>query len=132
LMLEESGLLERTKERLNEEDFQDPVVRRIVGKLFQSTEMQSVSGWMNTSEDAEAAETLAMAASEAEKAPDKEKAFEDCLSWMERSRTEVTRDLLRSQLAEAHRAGDQNRIHRLLQDFTELNKGMKKTHEKKP
>jgi len=130
LMLEEAGLLERAKERLSSEDFQDPVVRRIVEKMFTTETAQTVSGWMNTFEDAEAAETLAMAASEAEKAPEKKKAFEDCLSWMERSRLEATREGLRMQIAEAQRLGDQSRIHQLLQDFTELNKGMKKTHEK--
>ncbi len=130
LMLEESSLLARGKERLSGKDFQDPVVRRIVEKMFTTEAIQSVSGWMNTFEDAEAAETLAMAASEAEKAPEKKKAFEDCLLWMERSRLEATRDDLRTQIVEAHRLGDQSRIHQLLQDFTELNKGMKKTHEK--
>jgi hypothetical protein len=73
---------------------------------------------------------LAMAVAEAEKAPEKERAFEDCLSWMERSRLDARRESLRSEIAEAHRLGDQGRINRLLKDFTELNKGMKKTHEK--
>ena len=98
--------------------------------MFTGAAVLSVSGWMNAFEDADAAQVMAMAASEAEKTPEKKKAFEDCLAWMEKSKRETARDSLRSQLAEAQRAGDQNRIHRLLQDFTELNKGMKKTHEK--
>ena len=130
LMLEEASLLARGKERLASKNFQDPVVRRIMEKIFAAETVQSVSSWMSSFEDAEAAETLAMAVSEAEKTPEKKKAFEDCLLWMERSRLEAVRDDLRTQIAEAHRLGDQNRIHQLLRDFTELNKGMKRTHEK--
>jgi hypothetical protein len=49
---------------------------------------------------------------------------------MERSKLETRRESLQLQIAEAQHAGDRNRIRELLQDFTELNKGMKRTHEK--
>ncbi len=131
LLLEEQDFLTRAKTRLRLEDFHHPTVRKIVEKMFEAGQALTVSGWMNAfEEEPEAAELLALGVAEAEKAPEKERAFEDCLSWMERSRFEVSRESLRSQIAEAHRLGDKDRTHRLLKDFTELNKGIKKTHEK--
>ena len=131
LLLERSDLLDRARGLIKPEDFQHPVVRRIVEKLFAIGEMPPVSGWMNLfQQETGSDEILALAVSEAERVPEKEKAFEDCLSWIERARLESRRETLRSEIEEAHRAGDQNRIHRLLLDFTELNKGMKKIYEK--
>jgi DNA primase len=130
LLLENKNMIERAKQMLTLEDFQNEAVRRIVARLFAGP-VQETSAWMNAfAEDTAAAEVLAMAVSEAEKAPEKERAFEDCLVWMERSRIDLRRELLRSEIAEANRLGDQIRLHRLLNDITELNKGMKRTHEK--
>ncbi len=132
LLLERPAFLGRAKEVLTKEDFQHPALRRIVEKIFSSLEeTMSVSGWMNVfQEDAEAAQILALAAAEAERVPLKDKAFEDCVLWIERSRNETRREQLRSQIVDAQREGDQNRIHQLLNDFSELNRGMKKTYEK--
>jgi len=132
LMLERRAFLSRAKEVLAQDDFQHPALRRIVEKMFSSSdEAASVSGWMNVlHEDAESAQILALAAAEAERVPQKDKAFKDCVHWIERSRNEALRDELHSKIADAQREGDQNRLHQLLHDFSELNKGMKKTYEK--
>ena len=62
---------------------------------------------------------------------DKQKTFEDCVLWMKRSRIITERENLKSQIVTAEREGDKNRISKLLYDFNELNKGMKKINEKK-
>jgi hypothetical protein len=69
---------------------------------------------------------LTLATEEIERVLDKEKAFDDCLLWMKRSRIHQNRQQLQFQIQEAQRSGDQNRIQQLLRDFGELNKGMRK------
>jgi DNA primase len=132
LMLERRAFLFRAKEVLAKDDFQHPALKRIVERMFSSSDQEtSILGWMNVlQDDVESTQILALAAAEAERVPLKEKAFEDCLLWIERSRNEARRERLRSQLVDAQREGDQNRIHQLLHDFSELNKGMKRTYEK--
>ena len=131
LLLEDEHFLSLGRSRLTLDDFQHPTARLIVERLFEKTQMLTVSAWMSALEnETGACEMLAMAVAEADKAPEKDRAFEDCVSWLERSRLDIQRQTLRLQIAEAQRSGDQSQINQLLRDFTELNKGMKRTYEK--
>ncbi len=133
LLLERKDFLLKAREFLTVEDFRHPALRKIAQEMLLSVEPPtSLSGWMGLfREDIESAEMMAMAVAEAEKVSFKDKAFEDCLLWIEKTKIEVRREQLQAQIVDAQRIGDRNRIHQLLQDFSELNRGMKKSHEKK-
>jgi DNA primase len=132
LMLDEPGFIAKGRKLLRAEDFQHHKARHIAGRLLGAEYAAlAASELINFyKEDAEAVQIISLACAEMESVLDKEKTFEDCLQWMRRSRLSHERESLRSQLAAAQRAGDKPRLHQLLYDFNELNKGMRKINEK--
>ncbi len=130
LFLESSEYWARAKQWLSIEDFNDGAVKRILVQLDQvlaSGEEVPASHLVNFfKEDAECVRVIAWASAEADRIPEKEKAFEDCIVWMKHSRIKTRREWLRTQIDDAHKSGDQDKIQRLMQDFNELNKGMRK------
>ncbi|MGH7198783.1 MAG: DNA primase [Candidatus Omnitrophota bacterium] len=132
LMLDEPQFIARGREILRADDFQHHKARHIARRLLEAEHATLAARELINfyKEDPEAVRIIALACAELESILDKDKTFEDCLQWMRRSRLSIERDSLRSQLAAAQSAGDKNRIHQLLYDFNELNKGMRKINEK--
>ncbi len=134
LFLESSEYWARAKQWLSIEDFDDGTVKKILTQLDQvivSGEEVSASHLVNLfKEDADCVRVIAWASAEADRIPEKEKAFEDCIIWMKHSRIKTRREWLRTQIDDAHKSGDRDKIQRLMQDFNELNKGMRKPNEK--
>ncbi len=130
LFLESQDYWDRAKQWLAIDDFEDVTVKKILAqldRLHESREQISVSHLVSLfKEDAECVRVIAWASAEADRVPEKEKAFEDCLTWMKHSRIKSRREWLRTQIEHAHKSGDQSQIQRLMQDFNELNKGMRK------
>ncbi len=130
LFLERPNFLHSAKMSLSLEDFENPSMKTVVAYLFKLTEhseLPSVAHLINFyKDDPSIAQALTQATTETERVPDKEKAFDDCVLWMKRSRIHQSRERLQFQIQEAQRSGDQNRIQQLLRDFGELNKGMRK------
>ena len=130
LLLERPDFLEEAYRSLMPADFENAVARKAFLRMMEMTASGqdiSVAHLINFYEgDPELGHVLSLACAEAERAPEKAKAFEDCLLWMKRSRIHGQREELRSQIQEAQREGNQGRIQQLLRAFGELNKGMKR------
>jgi DNA primase len=130
LFLECRDFLSEAKTSLSLEDFESPSMKKVMAHLFELNDLSetpSVAHLINFyKDDPSVAPLLTRATAETERVPDKGKAFDDCVLWMKRSRVHQDRMRLQSQIEEAQRNGDKNRIQQLLRDFSELNKGMKK------
>ncbi|MBI4432153.1 MAG: DNA primase [Candidatus Omnitrophica bacterium] len=136
LLLESADFVARARQEIRPEDFRHPAARRIVETLLKEApagaERLSAKTAVNYyRDDPQCAQVISLAAAEAETLVDKEKTFEDCLMWLVRSRIQARREGLRSEIVRAEQEGDRNRISELLSELSELNKGMKSTHEKK-
>ena len=132
LMLDSADLLSVAREEVRLDDFQNPAIRRIISRIFETSVSARAAEMMNDlKDDAEAVEILSLASAEAETVQDKKKCFADCLIRIKQRRIHVKRQGLEGELAAAQASGDRNRIQQLMADFNELNKGMKKIHEEK-
>ncbi len=132
LMLDGAEFLTVAREELRTEDFESHAVRRIVLRILGGANTQTVAELMNEfKDDPEVVEVLSLACAETESMTDKKKCFSDCLSRIKRQRILVRRHGVEKELAAAQRVGDRSRIHQLMADFNELNKGIKSIHEKK-
>ena len=132
LLLDDAEFLSASREELRTEDFESPVIRKIALRVLGSADPQTAAELMNEfKDDSEAVEVLSLACAETESMADKKKCFTDCLTWIKRQRILVRRQGIEKELATAQRVGDRSRIHQLMVDFNELNKGIKSIHEKK-
>ena len=131
LLLERREFVHQARASLTPEDFQNPATRKALERLFETgaaEESVSAAHLINFyNGNPELARVLSLAAAEADSTPEKERAFGDCLLWMKRSRLKGQRERIHSQLLEAQHEGNKNRIQQLLRDFSELNKGIKKS-----
>ncbi|MBI3252336.1 MAG: DNA primase [Candidatus Omnitrophica bacterium] len=136
LLLDDLDFVRRARAEITAADFKHPVARRLVAELLmEKTEegpgLTAAAAVNFYKDDPESAQVITLASAEAETLVDKQKAFEDCLAWVRASRMKTRREGLRSEISSAGRQGDQNRIGKLLRELDELNKGMRKTNEKK-
>jgi DNA primase len=133
LMLDETVFLEKARQALSPEDFENPKARAIVRAILESDQKDCSAGaWMNVyKEDPESVGILSTACAQMDAILDKQKTFSDCVAWLRRARMDAQRELVNAQIKDAQKRGDKSRISQLLHDFHELNKGIRKTHEKK-
>ena len=133
LMLDDHSFILKAKEEIDVDDFRHHKARNIAKRLLEEKATRIQAGqFINLyKDDPEAAHVISLACAEAEAILDKEKTFADCLLWMKRLRITTEREGLHAQILAAQREGDKNRINKLLYDFNELNKGMRKINEKK-
>ncbi len=132
LMLDGPDFLARAREEVRVDDFQNPKARAVAKKILEETKVFSAAQWMNGfGGETELLPVVSSACAEAEMLLDKEKAFRDCVLWFKRARIKNERDGLKSQILAAQEQGDARQVHKLLYDFNELNKGMKKIYEEK-
>ncbi len=133
LLVDDPELVSQAKEHISEADFQSHQTRSLARRLFETPEAAgNAAQWINVyKDDADFVRLISLACAEMDTVLDKKKTFEDCISWIKRSRIKGERENLKIQIIAAEREGDKNRVSQLMVDFTELNKGMKKINEKK-
>ena len=136
LLLDNADFVSKARTEISADDFNHPAARRLVTELLKEKPPEAFSLTAAAAvnlykDDPESTRIVSLAAAEAETLVDKKKAFEDCVAWMKRSRIRVRREGLRSEIVSAEREGDRNRIGELLRELSELNKGMRESHEKK-
>jgi replicative DNA helicase len=132
LMLEEGDFYEKARQHLVADDFQNAKLREIARRVLESgSGFVSAAQLVNVfKEDSEAGRAISLACAEVSSAVDKTRTFEDCLRWVKRSRIKREREGLQVEILAAQKAGDKNRISRLLYDLHQLNKGIKEIYEK--
>lgn len=132
ILLELPALVATAREELRVDDFKHPLMRKIASEVFAAEAPMSAARLITFyKEDPDAARAISLACAEADILADKKKAFADCVAVLKRSRIKNRLTSLRSEIAEAERAGDKGRLNRLMRDFNELNKGMRQIDEKK-
>lgn len=133
LLLDDPARIAEAKEQVRRSDFSSPAAWDILTALFSENAAElSASHFMNrTAADPEASRILSAACAEVDRLDDKQRAFQDCLSWFKRSRITHEREALKERLVQAEGAGDKERARQVLVEMNELNKGMKQIHEKK-
>ncbi len=77
-------------------------------------------------DDAEGSSLVTRALHEAATIEDPDKAFEDCVRWIERCRKESRKDILAQEIRAAEMGGDLEKRNRLLVEFQELSKVIRK------
>ncbi len=133
LLVDNPDFVSQAKGQISEEDFQSIQARAVAKRLFATQgSFASAAQWINIfKDDPDFVRLISMTSAEMSAVVDKKKTFEDCILWVRRSRIKTERENLKIQIEAAERAGDKNRISRLMVDFNELNKGIKKINEKK-
>lgn len=132
LLLEDPALLEEARREITADDFRNAKTAEIAQAILSGGAAAGASGLVNRfSDDPESVRIISRASTEAETIADRRKAFDDCLQWFRRSRIDAQRDGLKGQIEDAQREGDPAKLKQLLARFNELNRGMRKTHEKK-
>lgn len=131
----EPDFLRAAQQELRAEDFRHPTVRRVMAGLLASATTAVPAQLMNLyKDDPEAVETILAASAEADKLDspvDRKKSFEDCLLKVRRARLTVEREGLRTEILDAERHGDKNRISQLMAHLEALNKRDRQINEKK-
>lgn len=133
LMLDDSDYIAQAREEIRADDFQHHKARDIAKRLL-TIEAESVAAAQLINfykDDPEGVRLISLACAETEKILDKQRAFTDCVVWVKRLRIKAEREGLSAEILVAQREGDKNRINKLMYDFNELNKGMRKINEKK-
>lgn len=134
LLLDSEDFLSQARECVDLEDFSNPKIRGVLQRVLEGPDHDSlrasrlVNFYVN---DPELGQVIALASAETETVADKQKAFRDCMNRIKENKFKNKREGLRIALQMAEKSGDQNRIQVLLNDLNELNKGMRKTNEKK-
>ena len=133
LLVDDPELVPQAKAHISEADFQSHQTRSLARRLFETPGAAvNAAQWINVyKDDPDFVRLISLACAEMDAVLDKKKTFEDCISWIKRSRIKTERENLKGQILAAEREGDKNRISQLMADFTELNKGIKKINEKK-
>ena len=133
LLVDNPDLVSQAKEEISIDDFKNHRIRSLAKRLFEgSGAVMGAAQWISAYNNEPGFATLiSLASAEVETVLDKKRSFEDCLLWMKRARISTEREHLKTQITDAEREGNKNRIGQLLYDLNELNKGMKKINEKK-
>ena len=69
---------------------------------------------------------MVLAANELETVEDRSKTFNDCVSWVRRSRIQNQQKNLKQALEAAEKDKDEHRVRKILGDLHALNKGIKR------
>lgn len=126
LMIEEPEYLLRVREQISEADFQHPKARAIAQRFLEPDTSVEAAKLVNFyKDDPESVQIISEASAQMQRVSDKEKVFHDCLLWIRRSRILQEREGLRALIGEAQEHQDDARIHSLLRDLNQLNKGIK-------
>jgi DNA primase len=121
LVLEEEGLIQQIKERLEITDFQDPHIRKIICSILdldsQGKKIE-VSRLMNYLDDQAICHTLTKLCLSAECYKiDRQKAFDDCVSRLKQETLKNKRLRLHNEIKIAERQGDKNRLEQLIKEY---------------
>jgi DNA primase len=127
LILEEEGLIEQTKEKLEINDFHDPFIRKIICSMIDLNSKGKkieVNRLMSYFDDETTSQTLTQICfSEECKRIDKQKAFNDCVNRIKQEGLKSKRLELRSQIKAAESQGDKERLKELIKEYNYLIKG---------
>jgi len=121
LMLEESELINRIKDDIEPADFQDSRTSRIVSIMFdlvaqgKKIEPNLLAGHLGE-------EDILQVICESTFLPDvsyqdKDKIVDDCIQRLKKQRLQLKRQNLHEQIKDAQHSGDEERLHRLLEEF---------------
>ena len=129
LMLEESELIHRIHECLTPADFQDERTAKIVSGMFELLEQgKSIEAntLINHVSDDETLACICESAFMPELSTEhKEKVVEDCIQRLKNERAKLLRKHLHEEIKTAQYLGDEERLHRLTEEFHRL---IKKEH----
>ena len=133
LLVDSPEFILEAKKEIGAADFQNHRIRGLAERLFEKPGSSiTAAQWINIyKDDPESVHMISLACAEVDAVVDKKKTFEDCLLWMKRLRMSTERENVQAQIVVAEREGDKNRLGKLLVDFNELNKGIRKINEKK-
>lgn len=133
LLVDDPEFILQAKKEIRVADFQNHRIRGLAERLFEESGSSiSAAQWINIyKDDPESVHMISLACAEVDAVVDKKKTFEDCLLWMKRLRMSTERENMQAQIVVAEREGNKNRLSKLLVDFNELNKGIRKINEKK-
>ncbi len=133
LMLDDPDYVSQARDEISADDFQHHRARDIAKRLLAKEAGPVAAAQLINfyKDDPEGVRIISLACAETEKILDKQRTFTDCVVWVKRLRIKAEREGLSAEILVAQRQGDKNRINKLLYDFNELNKGMKKINEKK-
>jgi DNA primase len=133
LMLEEKGLVQKAKDMLEADDFQDERVKRIVGlifELFSQGKSITANRLINLSNDDATARLIAgLSIPEELINIDKEKTFHDCIKRLRQDRLKMRRQKLSAQIKIAEYKGDKEAVNRLKQEYNLLIKRGAQSYE---
>jgi len=121
LLLEEEGLIQQTKEKLEISDFQDPHVKKIMCSIFDLNSKGKkieVSRLMSYFDDQAICQTLTqLCFSEECKKIDKQKAFDDCVNRLKKENLKTKRLRLRDEIKTAESDGNKQRLNELIKEY---------------
>lgn len=121
--------LARAKPLIVSADFKNPKTRSIAEILFAGegeAGMKPAELLNRIGGDDEGASLAARALHEAATIEDPEKAFEDCVRWIEKFRRESRKEILAQEIRAAEMGGDLEKRNRLLAEFHEISKVVRK------
>lgn len=129
LMLEERELIERIRQNLESTDFQDERISRIVSIMFdlieqgKNIEPNILMNYLNE-------ESIWQVLGESMFLPEvslqnKEKIIDDCIKRIKCEKLRLKRQHLHDQIKTAQKLGDEEKLHRLMQEFHYLTKKAK-------
>lgn len=124
LMLEESGLIQRIKDDIEPADFQDSCASRIVSVMFdlaaqgKTIEPNLLANYLQEDDALQVIwESTFMPDVSSQ---DKDKIIDDCIQRLKSQRLKLKRQRLHEQIKSAQYSGDEEQMHRLLEEFHHL------------
>ncbi|HTY45623.1 MAG TPA: DNA primase [Patescibacteria group bacterium] len=124
LMLEESDLIGRLRGAIEPADFQTESASRIVSIMFDMIEQGKAvepNALVNYLEDESILQCVCESAFLPEVSTEKkEEIVHDCVQRLKKDKARLMRQRLHEQITHAQRSGDEERLHRLMQEFHQL------------
>jgi DNA primase len=122
LMLEENELIHRVREALEPSDFQDSSASRVVSIMFdlvsqgKAIEPQTLLNYLGD-EGVERLVCESIFLPEDLSGQDKDKIIDDCIQRLRTGRTRLKKQYLYDQIKQAQNLGDEERLHKLMEEF---------------
>ena len=124
MMLEDKESVNRIKENLGPEDFQDETASRIVSAMFnfieQGKKIDSNTLIEHLSSDDGVAEVICEAAFMDVAGNDRERVVDNCIERLKSEGLKIKRQRLHEQIKAAQHSGDEPKVNRLIQEFHRL------------
>ncbi|MFH1847696.1 MAG: DNA primase [Candidatus Omnitrophota bacterium] len=133
IMLSDNIFVQEVKENLDAEDFQDPVIRKIVDILFKfsrDSKAISPSRLINYLDDESERRYIPELVDFSECVVDREKTLRDCIVKLEQDNLKDKLNKLQVEIALAQNSADEDRITQLIARCNKLIKGIKECNEK--